>query len=1457
MLDCKHGGSKSSQYTLGRIGDHNVVIACLPAGLTGTNAAATVAAKLILQFTSIRFGLLVGIGGGVPSRESDIRLGDVVYDFGKTRPGEFETTGFLNTPPIVLLDALSKIQADHLSGNSKFSQYLQRITHQLGIMPDDPKTDTLFESSYEHVEGPTCENCDDKQLVHRKPRNQDIVIHYGTVASGNQVIRDGITRDKLSSKLGGILCFEMEAAGLMNSFPCLVIRGICDYADSHKNKAWQPYAASAAASYAREVLAAVNSDQPSIARIVDDTTKTEMLRAEIDSNIDTVDLSWFLSILPTIDQGECDFDHPSPDWEKPEYYWIFRNADFKKWDTGDSSRILWLTGPPECNIRKATSFILHREMEKSSKTNRLVLHFFCSAASVKGSSIAMLIRALAHQIISTSSQTRQMSIMRKFLRTILSNTFKRMSPNLMQRFSLRDSNSNIKNLLESPDDGLWAALWAIMPTEQSPELSIVIDGIEHIRDRRGKFVRRIREFVEDLQRTSKAKILLTSGLESDTAQIFNGLPHIEYDKERKECLSSLCFVNTRFSKIVKASEGTFEWLWEHAQYDAWSKPSVSRVLLIQGKPGSGKSTLTRYFNEHILEREHAADSAVIARFFYSYREDILQRSHYNMLRSIIHDILYQDEAFFYHIQPEYRLQPRSDTSVEWEYESLKRILISLRDYSLQRPLYLIIDAVDESEYEDRRNILKLLFQLCAEMKHGVVKVFITSRPVEQLDIRQKNINNIIQLHEETVSDISRFARSMLDDLHISRLLAKATDFIIKNAHGVFLWVKLVGDRLKASIEVGDSEDVIFQCLEHLPTELDDFYKLMFKSLSENKPYIPESRTMFQIVLWAVRPLTVNELLHALAMSRVADVESDLSDDVFDGRIPTKTRITHCGGNFLEVKQPYGASLANARPSTSYRRTNKSMGNEVVQAMHQTVRDFFLSSGGCVANSELRMSNDDEAHIFMSKICIRYLMLCVACTTLAKTLPTPESPFAKYALSFLKHHMSHCHQDARVSYLAIQLANSLTGSPSSYLLDSWVLSNMGTRVQGSHDNEHEGKAMEFRAQALHAAVWNDFPVAVEILLTAGTNINSRCEKERTFLSLAAERGHEAIAELLLAHHGIEADTKDIDGRTPLSWVAEKGHSMIAEMLLARNDVAPDSKDMDERTPLSWAAEQGHGSVVQMLLACNDVDADSVDKSQQTPLSRAAKNGHKIIADMLIQHNVVATSRDGHGRTPLWLAAEQGHEEIVELLLALNNGEADESDRYGRTPLSRAAGQGRDAIVKLLLNRNIAKADSKDQYNRTPLSWAARHGHGSIVELLLERHDVEPDSKDFDGRTPLSWAAWHGQHNVVRLLLDHKNGVQVTSEKKSKRKLLLSKFARYYKGAKKRFVGRKGVEADSRDDYGQTPLSRAAEQGHEAVVKLLLDRIDVEINSRDTKGWTPLSWAADQGHHDVTNTFVSSS
>jgi nucleoside phosphorylase len=124
------------------------------------------------------------------------------------------------------------------------------------------QNDQLFEAEYDHRgNDSTCENCDMSRLVHRATRSRDVpIVYYGLIASGNQVMRHGRTRDRLGGELN-VLCFEMEAAGLMDNFPCLVIRGICDYADSHKNKQWQGYAAATAAGYAKELLSIIATSQ--------------------------------------------------------------------------------------------------------------------------------------------------------------------------------------------------------------------------------------------------------------------------------------------------------------------------------------------------------------------------------------------------------------------------------------------------------------------------------------------------------------------------------------------------------------------------------------------------------------------------------------------------------------------------------------------------------------------------------------------------------------------------------------------------------------------------------------------------------------------------------------------------------------------------------------------------------------------------------------------------------------------------------------------------------------------------------------------------------------------------------------------------------------------------------------------------------------------------------------------
>lgn len=267
----------NNNYTFGRIGDHNVVIACLPSGVMGKISATGVVTQLLSTCTGIEFGLMVGIGGGVPSKKHDIRLGDVVvskptgtyggviqYDFGKTvEEGKFIVMGSLNKPPKTLLTALASLEAKHMTEDHMVAKHLSEMTKKHPKLTThstcpDVRYDSLYTAEYDHPkEYDTCSQCDANKLVIREPRaSEGPVIHYGLVASGDRVMRHGGTRERLRQELD-VLCFEMEAAGLMDILPCLVIRGICDYADSHKNKQWQPYAAAAASAYAKELLSVI------------------------------------------------------------------------------------------------------------------------------------------------------------------------------------------------------------------------------------------------------------------------------------------------------------------------------------------------------------------------------------------------------------------------------------------------------------------------------------------------------------------------------------------------------------------------------------------------------------------------------------------------------------------------------------------------------------------------------------------------------------------------------------------------------------------------------------------------------------------------------------------------------------------------------------------------------------------------------------------------------------------------------------------------------------------------------------------------------------------------------------------------------------------------------------------------------------------------------------------------
>jgi nucleoside phosphorylase len=83
--------------------------------------------------------------------------------------------------------------------------------------------------------------------------NLHVIVHRDIIASGERIIKNGTLKDDLAKQYN-VLCFKIETAGALADFPCIIIREISDYYNSHKNDQWHGYAAVTAAAYTRQLF---------------------------------------------------------------------------------------------------------------------------------------------------------------------------------------------------------------------------------------------------------------------------------------------------------------------------------------------------------------------------------------------------------------------------------------------------------------------------------------------------------------------------------------------------------------------------------------------------------------------------------------------------------------------------------------------------------------------------------------------------------------------------------------------------------------------------------------------------------------------------------------------------------------------------------------------------------------------------------------------------------------------------------------------------------------------------------------------------------------------------------------------------------------------------------------------------------------------------------------------------
>ncbi|KAF2267725.1 hypothetical protein CC78DRAFT_448905, partial [Lojkania enalia] len=418
------------------------------------------------------------------------------------------------------------------------------------------------------------------------------------------------------------------------------------------------------------------------------------------------------------------------------------------------------------------------------------------------------------------------------------------------------------------------------------------------------------------------------------------------DFEFSQALRNLYTPETslRYESIERRYSNTYEWIFtdESLGFKAWLE-SAEPFFWIKGKPASGKSTLMKMISNDkrvssVLKRQDQKIS--IAAYFFHDRGSQLQKTLQGLMREILHTILSDIPELRSLFLKAYRRSSSyflSGSKFEW---GLRTTIPLYRDILQQNivnaSIILFIDALDEysGNYAD---IVKFLRESNGINKTHL-KICFSSRPEQLLldsfihlpgfYIHDRTKSDIREVIEATFRENPRIQRdtqsgSPLEKNKILHIQAE----IARLAEGVFLWVRLIVDEILNEHTNGASIDELLDLLHSVPRELESYYDHIMANRI-NKKYAAEREAMFEILLSAVRRLTVKELFVTLQLIPVTDLKN------FSVSLPSleeaRRRIKSRCGSLVELQ------FVNKSGRTDY---DHPLDNFYVQFLHQTVKTW--------------------------------------------------------------------------------------------------------------------------------------------------------------------------------------------------------------------------------------------------------------------------------------------------------------------------------------------------------------------------------------------------------------------------------------------------------------------------------------------------------------------------------------
>lgn len=381
--------------------------------------------------------------------------------------------------------------------------------------------------------------------------------------------------------------------------------------------------------------------------------------------------------------------------------------------------------------------------------------------------------------------------------------------------------------------------------------------------------------------------------------------------------------------------------------------------------------------------------------------------------------------------------------------------------------------------------------------------------------------------------------------------------------------------------------------------------------------------------------------------------------------------------------------------------------------------------------------------------------------------------------------------------------------------------------------------------LHIASANGFTETAKLLLARkDIIINATARYNNTPLHMAIKPGHTEIIKLLLTRKDININAANRFDGTPLHIAAWYNYTEIVKLLLARNDIIINAENDDKETPLHMAVRHNQTEIIKLLLGTKKVNFNTPNKKNETPLHVAVNNGRAETVSLLLEND----RAKGCIITPLlYDAARKGYTETAKLLLTRNESGINVEIYGSRTLLHIAAENDHTELVKVLLETDGINVNAKTRDDKTPLFSALHNGHKNVIKLLLARDDLDLKAAEFSGGYLVNWAAKTKQHDLMDLEL-----ARECAAYPNRTPLTLSSEKGYLE-ALGCLLKRDGIDVNSMDSDGRTPLSRAAEKGNSRVVEILL-QYSADRNMKDSDGRTPLSRAAGNEHKEVVKQLV---